>query len=102
MLYVIATVELNAGQRDAFLKIFHEVMRKVQAEAGCIEYGPAVDKPTPIKMQSPVRDDVVTIIEKWKDLPALQKHLGQPHMIAYRTQVRDLVKGVKLQVLESA
>jgi len=102
MICVIATVELAEGKRDDFLKIFHKLVPKVQAEAGCLEYGPAVDVPTNIKAQLPVRPNVVTIIEKWKDLQALEAHLGAKHMQEYREEVKGLVLGIKLQVLQSA
>jgi quinol monooxygenase YgiN len=102
MIHVIATIELNPGKRDQFLKVFHALMPKVQAEAGCIEYGPAVDLNTGISVQMPQRDNTVTIIEKWQDLPALKKHLAQTHMSEYRTQVKEFVKGVQLQVLQPA
>jgi len=34
--------------------------------------------------------------------PFLKAHLAAPHMAAYREQVKDLVGGVALQVLEPA
>ena len=100
MIHVIATIELKPGGSGEFLKIFHALMPKVQAEPGCLEYGPAMDLCTGMTMQAPLRDDVVVIMEKWQDLAVLKTHLGTPHMVAYRRQVQDLVKGVKLQILE--
>ena len=70
MLHVIATVDNSAeGTRDEFLRHFHWVMPFVHAEDGCLEYGPAVDVPTEIKVQVPPRPDVVVIVEKWESLP---------------------------------
>ncbi|MBM3832760.1 MAG: antibiotic biosynthesis monooxygenase [Verrucomicrobia bacterium] len=102
MIHVIATIELVSGKRDAFLKEARQLVPKVHAEAGCIEYGPAIDVSTAIPAQSPVRDDIVTIIEKWSDLPALEAHLKAPHMIEYRTRVKDFVRAVRLQILQPA
>lgn len=101
MIHVIATIEVNTGKRDAFLKIFRALMPKVHAEKGCIEYGPAIDAPASAVQAAP-RANVVVILEKWSDLPALQAHLAAPHMNAYRAEVKDLVKGVTLQVLQPA
>ncbi|MFH1569176.1 MAG: antibiotic biosynthesis monooxygenase [Gemmatimonadota bacterium] len=42
------------------------------------------------------------MVEQWASLAALQAHLGAPHMATYRQRVKDLVKGVSLQVLEPA
>ncbi|HYV38358.1 MAG TPA: putative quinol monooxygenase [Gemmataceae bacterium] len=100
MIHVIAAIEVKPGQREAFLTEFRKLIAPVRAEAGCIEYGPAVDLPTNIPGQIPFRKDVVTIVEKWKSLDALRAHLTEPHMNQYRDRVKDIVVGVQLQILE--
>ena len=102
MIHVIATIEVVPGQRAAFIEAFRKNVPLVLAEDGCLEYGPAVDLPTGLPPQVPVREQVVTVVEKWRDLPALRAHLVAPHMVAYREVVKDLVRGVTLQVLEPA
>jgi quinol monooxygenase YgiN len=102
MIFVIATIQLVPGKRVDFLKEFHALVPKVRAEQGCIEYGPTIDVATLIPSQPPVREDVVTVVEKWSSLEALQAHLMAPHMLEYRGKVKDLVAGVSLQVLEPA
>ncbi|MBL9085209.1 MAG: antibiotic biosynthesis monooxygenase [Planctomycetales bacterium] len=102
MIHVIATIELVAGKRDEFLAAFHELMPAVHAEDGCIEYGPTVDVRTNIPVQIPQRADTVTIVEKWRDLPALEAHLVAPHMGPYRAKVKSIVVSTTLQVLEPA
>lgn len=102
MIHVLATVTVHPGKRDAFLAEFHRVMPHVHAEKGCIEYGPAIDVASGIAVQGPLRDAVVVIIEKWESLEALQAHLTAPHMIDYRTRVKDFVAGVTLQILQPA
>ena len=72
MIYVIATVEVKPGKREAFLAEFHRNIPTVRAEKGCIEYGPAVDLKTEIKAQIPIRENVVTAVEKRESLQALQ------------------------------
>lgn len=100
MIFVIATIEVKPGMRDAFLTEFRRNVPNVRAEQGCLEYGPAVDLRTEIKAQIPIRDNVVTIVEKWENLAALNAHLVAPHMATYRERVKDLVVGVTLQILE--
>jgi quinol monooxygenase YgiN len=100
MVHVIATIHTTPGQKQAFLEAFRQLVPTVRAEAGCIEYGPAVDVQTPIAVQAPVRDDVVTVVEKWASIAALQDHLAAPHMQQYREQVKDLVTQVEIRVLE--
>jgi quinol monooxygenase YgiN len=102
MIYVIATVEVAEGKRDAFLEIFHRVIPSVLAEKGCMEYGPAVDLPTDIPVQIAERRNVVTIMEKWESLEALKAHLTAPHMLAYRKEAKGIVTGMKVEVLKSA
>jgi quinol monooxygenase YgiN len=102
MIHVIAAIELVPGQRDAFLNEFRDLVPKVRAEAGCLEYGPTVDVTTGIAAQLPPRADVVIVVEKWRDLPALQAHLVAPHMQEYRPRVKNLVRSTTLQILEPA
>jgi quinol monooxygenase YgiN len=99
MIHVIATVELHPGTRQRFLDEFAKVVPEVRAEAGCIEYGAAVDLATSIAVQVPMRPDVATIVEKWSGLEQLNAHLVAPHMKAYRERVKPLVVRTTLQVL---
>lgn len=100
MIYVIATVQLNEGSRDNFLKIFHALVPQVRAEEGCLEYGPTIDIATNIGIQPPPRENVVVIVEKWASVEALEKHLMTPHMNEYRKTVKDLVQGMTIQILQ--
>jgi quinol monooxygenase YgiN len=100
MLYVIATIELNEDCKDDFLAILRRNVPNVIAEKGCITYEPTVDADSGIPIQIDLRPDVVTIVEAWESLDDLQAHLKTPHMAAYRKEVEDLVKHVRLQVLK--
>ncbi|MEM7476613.1 MAG: putative quinol monooxygenase [Planctomycetota bacterium] len=102
MIIVIATVEVANGKREEFLSHFRELVPKVEEEEGCLEYGPTVDVTTNIAAQVEMRPSIVTIVERWEDLEALEMHLVAPHMLEYRGKVKDLVKNVSLQVLEPA
>ena len=42
----------------------------------------------------------MTIVERWESLESLERHLIAPHMVAYRTRVKELVRGVSLQILQ--
>lgn len=100
MIHVIATIELNPGTRELFLAEFRKLVPQVRAEAGCIEYGPAIDVPCGAAAQPPVRDNVVVVVEKWADLAALDAHSKAPHMDAYRPRVKEYVRSVTLHVLK--
>jgi len=102
MIHVIATVEITEGRRDEFLDIFRNLMPKVQAEDGCIEYAPAIDVDTGIPIQNMTGEQTVTIIERWESIDKLKTHLEAPHMREYRQSVEGLVNGVTLNVLQPA
>ena len=100
MIHVIATITVNPGTRSAVLDEFKRITPLVRAEDGCIEYQAAVDVLTSLASQDPPRPDVVTVVEKWASLEALHAHTKAAHMVEYRDRVKDLVKSVKLQILE--
>jgi quinol monooxygenase YgiN len=102
MIHVIATIELAAGTREAFLAEFHRIVPLVRAEAGCLDYGPTIDLPTGLAAQPPARDNVVTVVERWEGLDALRAHVAAPHMQEYRGRVKDYVVRVQLQILQPA
>ncbi len=102
MVHVIATIQLSVGVRSRFLDEFARIVPLVHAEDGCLEYGPTVDVPTGLPAQPPLRDDVVVVMEKWRDLPALEAHLAAPHMTDYRARVKSMVVSTTLHVLGPA
>jgi len=102
MIHVIATIELAEGRRDDFLAAFHDLMPAVHQEEGCLDYGPTIDVETNIAAQGPARENVVTVVERWESLEALEAHLIAPHMNEFRASVKEMVAGTTLQVLEPA
>jgi len=102
MIFVIAEIELAEGKQAAFLEAFQQLVPAVQAEAGCIEYGPAIDEETDLSAQVINGSQIVTVMEKWASVDALKAHLTAPHMVTYREKVADLVKGTKLKILKPA
>ena len=99
MIIVLASIELHPGKRPDFLVEFRQIVPKVQAENGCLEYFPAIDTVSGLPVQGPARDDVVVIVEKWESMAALEAHLIAPHMMEYRPKVKEFVKRVSLQIL---
>jgi quinol monooxygenase YgiN len=99
VIYVIATVELQADTRALFLSQLASTALEVRREAGCIEYTATVDVPSGSPRQLPLRAEVVTIVEKWLDLESLTAHLAAPHMLAFRQRTATWVRATSLQVL---
>lgn len=102
MIRVIATIELAEGRRDDFLAVLRQLVPKVLAEEGCVEYGPWVDLPTNIPAQPEARDNVVTVVERWERIEALEAHLMSPHMLEFRQTTGPMRTGVALQILKPA
>ena len=100
MIHVIATIEVVPGKREAFLAEFHRIVPPVRAEAAASNT--ARPSTSPLASSRILRENTVTIMEKWESLPALPAHLTAPHMLEYRGRVKDLVVRVKLQVLQPA
>ena len=101
MIYVISSIRVKPGKRDAFLEIFKANVQTVLAEKGCIDYMPTIDVDAGLPPQV-LDPNVVTIIERWERLEDLHAHLKSPHMAAYREKVKDIVEGMSLKVLEAA
>ncbi len=99
MIMVIASIRIRPGTRADYLAVLKHVTAEVRREKGCIEYLPAVDLDAGIPPQI-LDQDVVTIIEKWENLDALQAHLGSAHMLAYREKVKTMVENVTVKVLQ--
>ena len=71
MIAVIATIETGAGNREALLAAFKELVPRVLAEKGCLEYVPMIDAATNLT-DLPPRKNVVTMIEKWASIEAFR------------------------------
>jgi quinol monooxygenase YgiN len=102
MICVIATIEVAAGRRDELLALLQGVVPKVRAEQGCIDYGPMIDVRSGLAPQGPIRDNAVTIVERWESLAALQAHLKTLHMAEYFRKAEELQLSMSLQVLQPA
>ena len=101
MVIVLATIRIKPGKADQFISAFKDNLAAVHAEDGCIEYFPAVDIDAGMAVQE-LDDNIVTICEKWESLAHLEAHAKAPHMLAYREQVKDIVEGMSLKVLQPA
>ena len=99
MLSVIALIEIAEGKMDEFMKIFLELVPKVQAEDGCVEYAPWVDFESSLGAQAPIGPNTVAVIEKWESEEALEAHLLQSHMNEFRTATKELRAGMTLHIL---
>ena len=101
MIHVIASIHVKDGYRAEFLEVFKANIPNVRAEKGCIDYFPTVDIDADLAPQE-LDEAVVTIIERWESTDALRDHLVAPHMLSYKEEVKDIVEGVTIKVLQEA
>ncbi len=100
MIHVIAFLHLHPGKRTEFLETLKELTPKVRAEAGCLEYTPAVDHAPYMGFQSPIGDDTVIVVEKWASPAALDAHIEAPHMKAWGAKVASMMSHRTIHVLD--
>ncbi|MEO8411129.1 MAG: putative quinol monooxygenase [Propionivibrio sp.] len=101
MINVLASVHIKHGHLAEFIKIFKANVSNVLEEDGCIEYAPTVDAATSDARQE-LDPNLVTVIEKWTSLEALQAHGQAPHMLAYGETVKGMIEKVTLKILQVA
>src|SRR4051812_48047942 len=100
MIHVVAIITAKPGKRDEVLAHFRANMPAVHAEAGCIEYGPAVDAEG--GPGAKYGADTFVVIEKWESLDHLKAHAASPHMQAYGAKTRELLANREIHVLSPA
>ena len=99
MIHVLAVITTKPGKRAEVLQAFHANIPAVHAEAGCIEYGPAIDAEGIGSFQAKFGPDTFVVIEKWESPDALKAHAASPHMAAYAAKTRDMIASRVIHVL---
>jgi quinol monooxygenase YgiN len=102
MVHVIAVITAKPGMRDAILQAFRANVPAVKAEAGCIEYGAAVDLEDGPGFQKKYGSDTFLAIEKWESLDALKAHAAAPHMAAYGAKTKEMIASRVIHILSPA
>ena len=98
MIHVIAIITAKPGQRAAVLETFAANRPAVLAEAGCIEYGAALDiEDMGTAAYGP---DAFVVVEKWESVDHLKAHAVAPHMKAYGTKTKEMVASRVIHVLK--
>jgi quinol monooxygenase YgiN len=98
LIHVVAIVTAKPGKRAEILDAMTANLAAVRVEDGCIDYLPTIDDAA---SGAPLGEDVIVVIEAWRDAAALQAHRTAPHMAAYQDRTRDLVADRAVHVLRS-
>ncbi len=102
MIHVVAVITARPGMRGKILEAFNANVPNVRAEAGCIEYGAAVDLDPALRFQTAIGPDTFMVVEKWASAEALEAHAAAPHMAAYAARVKDWIATRTIHVLSPA
>ena len=102
MIHVIAVITAKPGMRDSILQAFRANVPAVRAEAGCIEYGAAIDAENALKFQTPCGPDTFLVVEKWESMDALKAHAAAPHMAAYAAKTKEMIASRLIHILSPA
>ena len=99
MIFVIAESILKDEAATAeFIRIAKANIPTVRAEKGCISYNLNADcKEGPAAANA--KANVLTFVECWESVEALQAHLAAPHMKAFMEKVGPLRIGKSLKVV---
>jgi quinol monooxygenase YgiN len=97
VIHVVAIITAKPGQRAAVLQLFAANRPNVLAEAGCIEYGAAVDLEN--MGTAAYGPDSFVVIEKWESADHLKAHAVAPHMKEYAAKTKELLAGRQIHVL---
>lgn len=81
--YVSAIITPKPGMEDTVKAAILDNIPTVRQENGCIRYDLHEKKSAP--------GTVFMFYEIWADRAALDAHAKAPHMLAYRTKVKDLL-----------
>lgn len=98
MIHVVAVITTKPGKRAEFLAAYHANVTLVQAEGGCIEYGPMIDVSF---SPNPLGDDTFIVIGKWENEDHLKAHMTAAHMPAFWVKTKDWVESRSVHFVRS-
>jgi quinol monooxygenase YgiN len=75
------TFDVEAEDREKFLKVVEAVTAPSRAEAGCVKYWFSASLENPNRFH---------LFECWKDQAELEKHFKTPHLLKFREDVGKL------------
>lgn len=99
MIHVVAVITAKPGLREQILTHFRANVPACRAEAGCIEYGAAIDADPAPPLQTKWGPDTFLVIEKWASMDALKAHAASPHMAAYAGKTKELIANRVVHIL---
>jgi quinol monooxygenase YgiN len=101
MVHLVVTFIIKDGMMDAYLAEVAKLRPLVLAEKGCVEYTYLKEIQTPFKIQEPVQENRLTLIERWESMEALETHSKSPHMAQYGKIMHPMRVSTSARVAET-
>ncbi len=84
MVLITAKQIVKPGKLDDFLKTVKPLIEGSNSEEGCIEY---------ILYKNTKDSNVLTFVEKWKDMDAVKAHQKAPHYVEIVPKLKPFLDG---------
>ncbi|MCD7977317.1 MAG: antibiotic biosynthesis monooxygenase [Tannerellaceae bacterium] len=87
MITIVAKAIVKEGKRDEFIQTVQPMIQGSQAEEGNISYNLFEDLDN---------KNVLSFIEQWKDMDAIEFHNNTPHFLAGVAGIKELVESLEI------
>jgi quinol monooxygenase YgiN len=93
VIYVVATIQIKPGCREAFLKGAHESITETRKEKGCLSY----------EGHTSINDpNLYVVVERWESREHLNAHARAPHMKTWRDYSNPLKISTVIEIISDA
>jgi quinol monooxygenase YgiN len=90
MIFVLATLTVNAAEREAFTEAAHAVIEATRKETGCLRYD----------LTGSITDPLTFVfVEQWESRDALDAHFGTPHLQHWRKLCERFLASRRVEVI---
>lgn len=92
MIYVIATLTIAPGTRDAVVAAARPCIEATRRETGCLRYDLTLDALDETRM---------TFVEDWESRDALEAHFGTAHIAAWREAGKPYIQSAVIEIVHA-
>ncbi|MBM3606829.1 MAG: antibiotic biosynthesis monooxygenase [Alphaproteobacteria bacterium] len=90
MIFVISTVNLKSGAREACLAAARPCIAGTVKEDGCLSYDVHVSVTDP---------DKIVFVERWESRAHLDAHMKTPHFLVWREQAPQFIASRRVEII---
>jgi len=93
MIIIIVRAEVDPAALETVEAAMAAMMRATWEEPGCLSYSMAVEDRA---------RGVITIVERWQDQAAIDRHFAMPHMAAFGAALMPHVRGMDAKMYDAS